>query len=94
MPSSKLNWQDFSAFTEAERQLRVQQLADQEAHRPFNLETGPLLRACLVKAGEQEHYLVLTLHHIVTEGWAMDIFARELSGTSRRFPFLVMCRIT
>ncbi|MCZ3030426.1 condensation domain-containing protein, partial [Acinetobacter baumannii] len=73
--SVRMNWQDFSAFTEAERQLRVQQLADQEAHRPFNLETGPLLRACLVKAGEQEHYLVLTLHHIVTEGWAMDIFA-------------------
>ncbi|MBJ2240825.1 non-ribosomal peptide synthetase [Pseudomonas sp. MF6768] len=83
--SVRMNWQDFSAFTEAERQLRVQQLADQEAHRPFNLETGPLLRACLVKAGEQEHYLVLTLHHIVTEGWAMDIFARELSALYEAF---------
>ena len=83
--SVRMNWQDFSAFTEAERQLRVQQLADQEAHGPFNLETGPLLRACLVKAGEQEHYLVLTLHHIVTEGWAMDIFARELSALYEAF---------
>ncbi|NWB63100.1 non-ribosomal peptide synthetase, partial [Pseudomonas sp. F1002] len=73
----RMDWQDFSALNEAERQRRVQQLADHEAHTPFNLETGPLLRACLVKAGEQEHYLVLTLHHIVTEGWAMDIFARE-----------------
>jgi amino acid adenylation domain-containing protein/non-ribosomal peptide synthase protein (TIGR01720 family) len=75
----RMDWQDFSPLSETERQQRLQQLADQEAHTPFNLETGPLLRACLVKAGEQEHYLVLTLHHIVTEGWAMDIFARELS---------------
>ncbi|PRW83113.1 hypothetical protein C7A07_28550, partial [Pseudomonas fragi] len=66
----RMDWQDFSALSETERQPRLQQLADHEAHTPFNLETGPLLRACLVKAGEQEHYLVLTLHHIVTEGWA------------------------
>ena len=81
----RMDWQDLSALNEAERQLRLQRLADHEAHTPFNLETGPLLRACLVKAGEQEHYLVLTLHHIVTEGWAMDIFARELSALYEAF---------
>ncbi|MGY4638738.1 non-ribosomal peptide synthetase [Pseudomonas sp. TE24901] len=81
----RMDWQDFSALNETERQQRLQQLADVEAHTPFNLETGPLLRACLVKAGEQEHYLVLTLHHIVTEGWAMDIFARELSALYEAF---------
>ncbi|MDQ0653232.1 non-ribosomal peptide synthetase [Pseudomonas cedrina] len=81
----RMDWQDVSSLGEAERQLRLQQLADHEAHTPFNLETGPLLRACLVKAGEQEHYLVLTLHHIVTEGWAMDIFARELSALYEAF---------
>ncbi|MBC3304370.1 non-ribosomal peptide synthetase [Pseudomonas sp. SWRI18] len=81
----RMDWQDVSSLGESERQLRLQQLADQEAHTPFNLETGPLLRACLVKAGEQEHYLVLTLHHIVTEGWAMDIFARELSALYEAF---------
>ncbi|MBT1263221.1 non-ribosomal peptide synthetase [Pseudomonas sp. VS40] len=81
----RMDWQDFSALDEAERQPRLQQLADHEAHTPFNLETGPLLRACLVKTGEREHYLVLTLHHIVTEGWAMDIFARELSALYEAF---------
>ncbi|ASV39895.1 non-ribosomal peptide synthetase [Pseudomonas sp. NS1(2017)] len=81
----RMDWQDFSALSETERQPHLQQLADHEAHTPFNLETGPLLRACLVKAGEQEHYLVLTLHHIVTEGWAMDIFARELSALYEAF---------
>ena len=81
----RMGWQDFCALNEPQRQQRLQQLADVEAHTPFNLETGPLLRACLVKAGEQEHYLVLTLHHIVTEGWAMDIFARELSALYEAF---------
>ncbi|OYT81438.1 non-ribosomal peptide synthetase [Pseudomonas sp. PGPPP2] len=81
----RMDWQDISALNETEREQRLQQLADHEAHTPFNLETGPLLRACLVKAGEQEHYLVLTLHHIVTEGWAMDIFARELSALYEAF---------
>ncbi|RDS90836.1 non-ribosomal peptide synthetase [Pseudomonas fluorescens] len=81
----RMDWQDMSALNEGEREQRLQRLADHEAHTPFNLETGPLLRACLVKAGEREHYLVLTLHHIVTEGWAMDIFARELSALYEAF---------
>ena len=81
----RMDWQDVSALNETEREQRLQTLAHHEAHTPFNLETGPLLRACLVKAGEQEHYLVLTLHHIVTEGWAMDIFARELSALYEAF---------
>ncbi|MGE8151751.1 non-ribosomal peptide synthetase [Pseudomonas vancouverensis] len=81
----RMAWQDFTALDVDSRQQHVQQLADDEAHRPFDLETGPLLRACLVKTAEQEHYLVLTLHHIVTEGWAMDIFARELSALYEAF---------
>ena len=78
-------WLDLSAMDPATRQQRLQALADTEAHRPFDLETGPLLRACMVKAGEREHYFVLTLHHIVTEGWAMDIFARELGQLYEAF---------
>ncbi|AKJ99447.1 peptide synthase [Pseudomonas chlororaphis] len=81
----RMDWKDFSTLAADVREQRVQQLADSEAHRPFDLETGPLLRACLVKTGEREHYLVLTLHHIVTEGWAMDIFARELSALYEAF---------
>jgi hypothetical protein len=81
----RIQWKDFSALDTDLREQRVQALADSEAHQPFDLETGPLLRACLVKTGEQEHYLVLTLHHIVTEGWAMDIFARELSALYEAF---------
>jgi len=81
----QMQWQDFSALNEGDRQHRLQAFADAQAHQPFDLERGPLLRACLVKAAEQEHFLVLTLHHIVTEGWAMDIFARELSALYEAF---------
>ncbi|MDN4497792.1 non-ribosomal peptide synthetase [Pseudomonas mosselii] len=81
----QLHWHDFSALADEARQQRLQQLADDQAHQPFDLERGPLLRACLVKAGEREHYFVLTLHHIVTEGWAMDIFARELGELYEAF---------
>ncbi|MNM18766.1 Linear gramicidin synthase subunit B [compost metagenome] len=80
-----MHWQDFSADSPAQREQRLQAFADEQAHQPFDLERGPLLRACLVKAGEQEHYFVLTLHHIVTEGWAMDIFARELGELYEAF---------
>ncbi|NUT79699.1 non-ribosomal peptide synthetase [Pseudomonas brassicacearum] len=81
----RMGWKDFSKLAADVREQRVQQLADSEAHQPFDLETGPLLRACLVKTAEHEHYFVLTLHHIVTEGWAMDIFARELSALYEAF---------
>ncbi|TRX76808.1 non-ribosomal peptide synthase/polyketide synthase [Pseudomonas mangiferae] len=71
---------DHSALDAAAFQAELQRFADQEAHAPFDLERGPLLRVCLLRASAQDHYLVVTLHHIVTEGWAMDIFARELAA--------------
>ncbi|MQU57095.1 amino acid adenylation domain-containing protein [Pseudomonas helleri] len=80
-----LGWLDLSALDCAAREQRLQVLADSEAHQPFDLERGPLLRAHMVKAAAREHYFVLTLHHIVTEGWAMDIFARELGELYEAF---------
>jgi len=47
------------------------------ARRPFNLEQGPLLRVCLMPA---KSLLVVCIHHIVTDGWSMQIFLRELSA--------------
>ncbi|VVP79828.1 Linear gramicidin synthase subunit B [Pseudomonas fluorescens] len=81
----QMQWFDFTGDTAEHREQRLKVLADDQAHLPFDLERGPLLRACLVKTGEREHYFVLTLHHIVTEGWAMDIFARELGELYEAF---------
>ncbi|MFD5753100.1 amino acid adenylation domain-containing protein [Streptomyces sp. NPDC127033] len=47
---------------------------------PFDLRTGPLLRVLLADVSEQEHVLVLAMHHIVTDGWSMGVITRELSA--------------
>ncbi|NVJ19568.1 condensation domain-containing protein, partial [Myxococcus sp. AM010] len=51
----------------------TKRLVEQEALRPFNLEVGPLLRATLLREGEEAHVLVLVMHHIVSDGWSMGV---------------------
>ncbi len=57
----------------------VQQLIDQEASAPFDLERGPLIRGRLIALADDEYVLRLTMHHIVSDGWSMGVFMRELS---------------
>jgi amino acid adenylation domain-containing protein len=70
---------DLSGLSESERDREVERLVNAGAAQPFNLEEGPLLRAMLLKVGEDEHLLFLVIHHIVTDAWSMDIFMRELT---------------
>jgi hypothetical protein len=60
-------------------------LAAEEAQRAFDLETGPLFRAILIRIGAREHILTLNSHHIVTDGWSMGVFTRELDQLYRAF---------
>jgi amino acid adenylation domain-containing protein len=62
-----------------ERAAQMMRIARQEARRPFDLERGPLLRATLLRLGEQEHVLVGTVHHIAFDGWSTGVFLRELA---------------
>ena len=68
---------DFSLEPPSERQTSAAVAAREEAHRPFDLRSGPLMRVRLLKLGPQDHVLVLTLHHIVCDGWSSQILARE-----------------
>ncbi|WP_433273364.1 non-ribosomal peptide synthase/polyketide synthase [Actinosynnema sp. CS-041913] len=52
----------------------------QEAETPFDLREGPLVRARLVRVADDDHVFVLTLHHIVTDGWSTGVLARDLSA--------------
>ena len=61
----------------AEREARARELAAEEAGRPFDLAAGPLLRALLLRLADDEHVAVLTLHHIVADGWSMGVLVRE-----------------
>lgn len=54
-------------------------LARSEAKNPFDLSSGPLLRAVLIILGETEHVLLLTTHHIISDGWSVGVFFKELA---------------
>ena len=56
----------------------VQELASAEARRPFNLSRGPLLRLTLIQLGPDDHVLLVTTHHIISDAWSIGIFMREL----------------
>ncbi|MGA4423588.1 amino acid adenylation domain-containing protein, partial [Ralstonia nicotianae] len=73
-----LEWVDLSTEEASEHQLGLQ--AEAEARTPFDLEQGPLIRGRLVKLGEQEHVLLITMHHIVSDGWSQGVLARELGS--------------
>ncbi|HEY9422715.1 MAG TPA: amino acid adenylation domain-containing protein, partial [Thermoanaerobaculia bacterium] len=57
----------------------------QEARQPFDLTAGPLARARLLRLAEEEHVLLVTLHHIVADGWSIGVFVRELSALYAAF---------
>ncbi|HEX7239343.1 MAG TPA: condensation domain-containing protein, partial [Longimicrobiaceae bacterium] len=71
---------DLGALPEGAREAEVRRLAAEDAARPFDLARGPLLRTALVRSGEEEHALLVNMHHIVSDGWSLEIFFRELSA--------------
>lgn len=70
---------DLSGCEEADREARVRSHSNQEARGLFDLSEGPLFRSRLLKLSDEEHVLLLTLHHIIFDAWSMRIFARELA---------------
>ncbi len=53
---------------------------DEAARRSFDLAAGPLFRAALLRLGAEGHVLLLSMHHVVSDGWSMGVFLRELSA--------------
>ncbi|WP_338485301.1 non-ribosomal peptide synthase/polyketide synthase [Pseudomonas trivialis] len=68
---------DISNLPAAAREQAVAAAATAQSLQPFNLETGPLLRVQLLKLDAREHVLLLTLHHIVSDGWSMNVLIDE-----------------
>jgi amino acid adenylation domain-containing protein len=62
------------------RQATARGLSGEEARRPFDLSSGRLARAGLLRLGAQEHWLLLTLHHIAADGWSMGVLLDELAA--------------
>ncbi|MFJ2485575.1 non-ribosomal peptide synthase/polyketide synthase [Pseudomonas sp. NPDC087639] len=72
-----INVEDFTGLPAVEREQAVVCAAEQQSVLPFDLAVGPLLRVTLLKLAEQEHVLLLTLHHIVSDGWSMNVLIDE-----------------
>ena len=74
-----------SDLPDDEREPALQQLATDENRRPFDLSRGPLIRTLLVRLKEEEHALLLTLHHIVSDGWSIGVLCREMPALYEAF---------
>src|SRR5437660_513368 len=70
---------DVRELAEREREAELQRQGREEMDRPFDLERGPLVRVKLLWLREQEHVLLVTMHHIVSDGWSSGIMVREFS---------------
>jgi amino acid adenylation domain-containing protein len=71
---------DLEGLSDNERAAEVSRLAIADADRPFDLTRAPLLRGCLLRLAEREHVLLLTMHHIVSDGWSIGILVREIAA--------------
>ncbi|HZG42400.1 MAG TPA: amino acid adenylation domain-containing protein, partial [Longimicrobium sp.] len=71
---------DLSALGREERGAEVRRLALDEAGTPFDLAAGPLFRAGLLRLGDEEHILLMSMHHIVSDAWSRGVLLRELAA--------------
>jgi amino acid adenylation domain-containing protein len=68
---------DLTELPEAEQQSALRRLLDEQSLQPFDLKKGPLLRITLVRQSQEEHVVLMAMHHIVTDGWSMNILVQE-----------------
>jgi len=88
--------EDLSLLSEVEQQRQVMAFLNNEWCEPFDLAHGPVLRVKLLKLAEEDHVLLRTFHHIVSDGWSLGVFMREfrdlyeayLQGHEDRLPSL------
>ncbi len=76
---------DLTSVPAEEREQQARKLAQEEAGRPMDLVNGPLLRTSLLRLGDRDHVLLLTLHHMVFDGWSRRVFVRELGAIYEAF---------
>ncbi|MFK3651162.1 amino acid adenylation domain-containing protein [Lysobacter enzymogenes] len=76
---------DLSALTDDAREAAVAQRNHEEAHALFDLAEGPLVRGRLLRLSEDEHVLLVTQHHIVSDGWSLGVLVKEVSALYSAF---------
>jgi hypothetical protein len=76
---------NLSEWSGLDRAAQVQRLITKEAEYPFDLAHDSLLRVTLLQLGEKEYLLLLTLHHIIFDGWSIGVFIGELTALYKAF---------
>ncbi len=67
------------------REQEAERLTREEATIPFSLSEGPLVRVLVIRLEEETHFLVFTIHHIISDGWSTSVLIRELAALYRAF---------
>ncbi|MDZ8263386.1 non-ribosomal peptide synthetase [Nostoc sp. ChiQUE01b] len=70
---------DLRSLSESEKDTEIQRLRIEEFQQPFNINRGPLLRAALIQIDAEESLLLLSIHHIVFDGWSVSVLFQELT---------------
>ena len=81
----ELPFTDLRNLQPAQREAETRQLVLADALRPFDFARGPMLRASLLRLGDEEHVLSLTMHHIVSDGWSMGVLVHEFAALYTAF---------
>lgn len=76
---------DLSALPQTQREDEVLRLANEDVQGPFDLVHGPLLRTALLRLAANEHVLLLTIHHIICDGWSLSVLYQELATLYQAF---------
>jgi amino acid adenylation domain-containing protein len=76
---------DLSGLTPEQQQVAVRSMGQAEACEPFDLAQGPLIRGQLLRLGDEQHILLVTQHHIVTDGWSIGILVQEVAALYAAF---------
>ncbi|MGA9773581.1 MAG: amino acid adenylation domain-containing protein [Blastocatellia bacterium] len=86
-PDVKLNLQvnELRGRSRSEQEAEALRQASEEALQPFDLSQGPPVRASLLRLGDEDHVLLFTMHHIVSDGWSMGILIREVAALYEAF---------
>ena len=81
----KLSVIDLSGLAEAQREAEATKLAVQDAQRPFELSTEPLIRATILRLSEEDHFALIAMHHIISDAWSMSLFIQEVAALYEPF---------
>ena len=84
-PTFALSVIDLQHFPQSQREEQAMRLAAEEAQQPFDLANWPLMRVTLLQLGDTEFILLLTIHHIVADGWSIGVLVREMATLYEAF---------